>query len=129
MARSVLLAAEVLDGEAALRLGLVARLGDLDAALAWADEIAALAPLTVAGHKLALERLTPRRPTDPDVTAAFAAGVGQRRPGRGAGRLRRAPAAPVPGRVERSRPVRRPGWPAPGAPPPAGGDETDRRRW
>jgi enoyl-CoA hydratase len=72
VARSVLLAAEVLDGETAHRLGLVARLGDLGAALAWADEIAALAPLTVAGHKLALERLTPRLPPDPDVAAAFA---------------------------------------------------------
>jgi enoyl-CoA hydratase len=72
VARAVLLAAEVLDGEAAHRLGLVARLGDLDAALAWAEEIAALAPLTVAGHKLALERLTPRAEPDPDVAAAFA---------------------------------------------------------
>lgn len=71
VARAVLLAAEVLDGEAAHRVGLVARLGDLGAALAWADEIAALAPLTVAGHKLALERLTPRLPADPDVAAAF----------------------------------------------------------
>ena len=71
VARSVLLAAEVLDGEAAHRTGLVSRLGDLDAALAWADEIAALAPLTVAGHKLALERLTPRLLPDPDVAAAF----------------------------------------------------------
>jgi enoyl-CoA hydratase len=71
VARAVLLAAEVLDGETAHRVGLVARLGDLDAALAWADEIAALAPLTVAGHKLALERLTPRLPEDPEVAAAF----------------------------------------------------------
>ena len=71
VARAVLLAAEVLDGEAAHRVGLVSRLGDLDAALAWADEIAALAPLTVAGHKLALERLTPRPPPDADVAAAF----------------------------------------------------------
>jgi len=50
--------------------GLVQRLGDLDAALAWADEIAALAPLTVAGHKLALERLA-APPEDPVVTEAF----------------------------------------------------------
>jgi enoyl-CoA hydratase len=71
VARAVLLAAEVLDGEAAARIGLVSRLGDLAAALAWADEIAALAPLTVAGHKLALERLTPRLAPDADVAAAF----------------------------------------------------------
>ncbi len=53
-ARAMLLAAEVLGGEDAHRLGLVQRLGDLDAALAWATEIAALAPLSIAGHKLAL---------------------------------------------------------------------------
>jgi enoyl-CoA hydratase len=72
VARAVLLAAEVLDGESAHRLGLVARLGRLDDALAWADEIAALAPLTVAGHKLALEHLTPRGPPAPEVAEAFA---------------------------------------------------------
>jgi len=69
-ARAMLLAAEVVDGEAAYRLGLVQRLGDLGAALAWADEVAALAPLTVAGHKLALERLA-APPEDPVVTEAF----------------------------------------------------------
>jgi len=36
-------------------LGMVQRLGDLDDALAWAAEIALLAPLTIAGHKLTLE--------------------------------------------------------------------------
>jgi enoyl-CoA hydratase/carnithine racemase len=70
-ARAMLLAAEVVDGETACRLGLVQRLGGLEDALAWADEIAALAPLTVAGHKLALERLNPPPPNDPGVTAAF----------------------------------------------------------
>jgi enoyl-CoA hydratase len=49
-----LLAAEVLGGEEAHRLGLVQRLGDLDDALAWAEEIATFAPLSIAGHKLAL---------------------------------------------------------------------------
>ena len=72
VARSVLLAAEELDGDAAHRVGLVSRLGNLGAALAWAGEIAALAPLTVAGHKLALERSTPRLPPDAEVQAAFA---------------------------------------------------------
>jgi len=70
-ARAMLLAAEVLDGEAAARLGLVQRLGHLDDALDWAAEIAKLAPLTIAGHKLALERLEPAPPADPDVDAAF----------------------------------------------------------
>ena len=53
-ARAMLLAAEVLSGEDAHRLGLVQRVGDLDAAVEWAQEIAALAPLSIAGHKLAL---------------------------------------------------------------------------
>jgi len=53
-ARAMLLAAEVLSGEDAHRLGLVQRVGDLDAAVDWAQEIAALAPLSIAGHKLAL---------------------------------------------------------------------------
>lgn len=70
-AQAMLLAAEVLDGTAAVRLGLVHRLGDLEAALSWAAEIAALAPLTMAGHKLALERLLPPLPDDAEVAAAF----------------------------------------------------------
>ena len=53
-ARTMLLAADVVSGEDAHRLGLVQRVGDLDAALTWAGEIAALAPLSIAGHKLAL---------------------------------------------------------------------------
>ncbi len=71
-ARAMLLAAETYGGEDAARLGLVQRLGDLDDALGWADEVAALAPLTVAGHKLALNRLEMPvgRGDDPDVQAA-----------------------------------------------------------
>ena len=53
-ARAMLVAADVLTGEDAYRLGLVQRIGDLEAAVAWAQEIAALAPLSIAGHKLAL---------------------------------------------------------------------------
>jgi enoyl-CoA hydratase len=53
-ARAMLLAAEVLSGEEAHGLGLVQRLGDLDAALAWAGKIAELAPLTIQAHKAAL---------------------------------------------------------------------------
>lgn len=55
-AQAMLLAAEELDAEAALRLGLAQRSGGIDAAQAWAAEIAQLAPLTIAGHKLALNR-------------------------------------------------------------------------
>ena len=56
-ARAMLLAAETYGGEDAHALGLVQRVGDLDEALGWADEIAALAPLTIAAHKVALNRL------------------------------------------------------------------------
>ena len=39
--------------------GFVHRMGGTDDALAWAERIAELAPLSVAGHKLALERQPP----------------------------------------------------------------------
>ena len=65
-ARAMLLAAEVVKGDEAHRLGPVQRLGDLDEALAWADDIAALAPLTIRAHKAALE-------PEPDAAAAIAA--------------------------------------------------------
>jgi enoyl-CoA hydratase len=68
-ARAMLLAAEEVSGADAHRLGLVQRLGDLDAATAWAGDIAALAPLTRAAHKLALERLA-ERADDPDAETA-----------------------------------------------------------
>lgn len=54
MARAILLGAEVVDGERAVTLGLAQRAGDLDAALAWAEAVAALAPLSSEGHKLGL---------------------------------------------------------------------------
>ena len=68
-ARAVLLACEELDGAAAHRIGLVQRVGVLDEAMAWAAEIAALAPLTVTAHKLGLERIA-ERADDPDFAAA-----------------------------------------------------------
>jgi enoyl-CoA hydratase len=71
-ARAMLLAAEVVDGDAAHRLGFVQRIGALDDALAWADEIAALAPLTIAGHKLSLNELAAAdAAAGDDVRAAF----------------------------------------------------------
>jgi len=70
-ARAMLLAGDVLDADDALRLGLAQRTGGLDAALAWAEEAAALAPLSVAGQKLALDRLSGRTVADADVQAAF----------------------------------------------------------
>jgi enoyl-CoA hydratase len=50
-------------------MGLVQRLGGLDDALAWASTIAGLAPLTIAAHKLGLERIA-ERADDPDYAAA-----------------------------------------------------------
>lgn len=68
-AQAMLLAAEQVDGATAVSLGLAHRLGSLDDAVAWAAEVAALAPLTIAGHKLALTRLE-AAPSDADVEAA-----------------------------------------------------------
>ena len=68
-ARAMLLATEELDGAAAHRIGLVQRQGGLEDAIAWAGEIAALAPLTIAAHKLGLERLD-HPADDPDYAAA-----------------------------------------------------------
>lgn len=73
-ARAVLLAAEVVKGVDARRLGMVNRHGALAEAIAWAEEIGALAPITIAGHKLMLNRLEPDLLANPDAdaTAAFA---------------------------------------------------------
>jgi enoyl-CoA hydratase len=53
-ATAMLLAAEELDAASALRSGFAQRAGDLAAAQAWAEDLAALAPLTLAGHKALL---------------------------------------------------------------------------
>lgn len=53
-ARRLMLAAETLDREEALAAGLVDRAGTLDDAMAWAQEIAELAPLAIAHNKLVL---------------------------------------------------------------------------
>lgn len=54
MARAVFLATEQVSGQRAHDLGLVQRLGGVDDALAWAADIARLAPLTVQGLKVGL---------------------------------------------------------------------------
>jgi enoyl-CoA hydratase len=54
VARAMLLAARNYSGEELASIGAVHRIGDLDVALSWAYEIAALAPLSIAGHKAAL---------------------------------------------------------------------------
>jgi enoyl-CoA hydratase len=71
VARAMLLAADTLPGVDAHRLGLAQRLGPADDAVAWADEIAVKAPLTIAGHKLMLNALDADLPVDPVVAAAF----------------------------------------------------------
>ena len=58
ISRAMLLAGEMVDGDSAVRLGLAQRAGDLSDALAWAT-ISNLAPLTIQGHKLMLNRLEP----------------------------------------------------------------------
>lgn len=70
IARAMLLGAETYDGAALRASGAVHRLGDLDHALAWARDLAQLAPLTIAGHKLALERSAPPPDPHPEVEAA-----------------------------------------------------------
>lgn len=71
-ARAMLLAAEEFDGQRAYELGFINRQGGLAEAHEWAAKIATLAPLTIAAHKLALNRLEPA-PADPDVVDAIAA--------------------------------------------------------
>ncbi|MGD9704212.1 MAG: enoyl-CoA hydratase-related protein [Acidimicrobiia bacterium] len=56
IARNMLLTATAYDASALVAPGFVHRLGGLDEALGWAEEIALLAPLTIAGHKLGLEQ-------------------------------------------------------------------------
>jgi enoyl-CoA hydratase len=70
-ARAVLLAAEVIKGDEARRLGVVNREGAKAEALEWATQIAALAPLTIAGHKVMLNALEEDPAAHPDVAAAF----------------------------------------------------------
>lgn len=70
-ARAVLLAAATVDADAALRTGFAQRAGTDDDAIDWATEIARLAPLSIAGQKLALDRLVGREVDAEDVRRAF----------------------------------------------------------
>ncbi|MFP5489154.1 MAG: enoyl-CoA hydratase-related protein [Acidimicrobiia bacterium] len=76
LTRGMLLAAEVYEAERLHAAGVVHRLGDLDDALAWAGDIARLAPLSIAGHKLALEVVAGDVEPDDRVEAARAAAWG-----------------------------------------------------
>jgi enoyl-CoA hydratase len=55
-ARAMLLAAHTYTGEEAFGFGLVQRRGGSDVALSWAEGIAQLAPLTIEGHKIGINR-------------------------------------------------------------------------
>jgi enoyl-CoA hydratase len=68
-ARRLMLAAESLDRDAALACGLVDRAGTLADAIAWAHEIARLAPLSIAHSKLILNGLA----DDAEIEKSFAA--------------------------------------------------------
>ncbi|MGJ9414039.1 enoyl-CoA hydratase [Aeromicrobium sp. CF4.19] len=69
-ARRMMLAAQMLGREEALACGLADRPGSLDDALAWAHEIAELAPLTLAHNKLVLNG---SREDDEAIAASFEA--------------------------------------------------------
>lgn len=74
-ARALLLACEDLDSGGALACGLADRAGDLEVALAWAQRMTELAPLTLAYNKLVLNALA-EPATDPaaresELLAAF----------------------------------------------------------
>jgi enoyl-CoA hydratase len=70
VARAMLLGAETYTGAQLHAMGSVHRLGGLDAALEWAASISRLAPLTIAGHKLALESSAGEPEADPAVEDA-----------------------------------------------------------
>jgi enoyl-CoA hydratase len=72
-ARAMLIGVETVDVQRAHQLGLVDRLGELDDALAWAQEIAGLAPLTLEYNKLVLNTVADLTPDDDRVTKAMLA--------------------------------------------------------
>lgn len=59
VARAMLVAAEVYRADRLHAIGAVHRLGDLDDALAWAEQLTVLAPLTMSAHKLGIELAVP----------------------------------------------------------------------
>jgi enoyl-CoA hydratase len=69
-ARALLIGADTIGAERAHTLGLVDRLGEEDTALAWAAEIADLAPLTLRYNKLAVTAAAEPGAGDPGVDAA-----------------------------------------------------------
>jgi len=72
MARRLMIAAETIDRDQALHCGLADRAGDLDDAIAWAHEIAELAPLSLAHNKRVLSKMIDTA-QDAEIDASFAA--------------------------------------------------------
>jgi enoyl-CoA hydratase len=72
-ARALLLACETLSAERAYGMGFVDRLGDRDAALRWAEEVGALAPLTQAYSKRALDAAVEGVGVDAEAAAGYEA--------------------------------------------------------
>jgi enoyl-CoA hydratase len=70
-ARAVFLAADQLDADGALRCGLADRAGSLDEAVARAEAMAELAPLTVAYSKRVLNTVGELGDSDPSILDAF----------------------------------------------------------
>lgn len=97
-ARAMLLAAETYSGADAAGFGFVQRVGGVTEALEWADRLATLAPLTIAGHKIGLNDAEALDGRTEGYAAAFAlawgsadlqeglAAFGERRPARFSGR-------------------------------------------
>ena len=73
IARAMLLAAATYTGAQLHATGGVHRLGGLDDAIAWAHELADLAPLTIAGHKLGLEHAITESTDDEEFEIARSA--------------------------------------------------------
>lgn len=72
VARRLLLAAETVDRDQALHCGLADRAGDLQDAIAWAHEIAELAPLALAHNKRVLIEAVDTAQSE-EIEASFAA--------------------------------------------------------
>ncbi len=70
LARSILLAAELVSLQTALDRGLVNRKGTYDDAIVWAESIAQLAPLSQAAHKAAFANRVTRGPDFGEVRIA-----------------------------------------------------------
>jgi enoyl-CoA hydratase len=72
-AQAVLIGCDTIDAERAYRSGLASRLGERAAAIAWARELAPLAPLTLAYNKQALNEQDGRPATDSELAKAYEA--------------------------------------------------------